>query len=57
VVGAIAFHADIPGRIIGAIHIQERHTLVEVPKPFVAQVLAKAGHYQIRQRAITVTCA
>ena len=57
IVGTIAHHANIPGHTIGAIRIQENHTLVDVPKDLVAQVLAKAGHYQIRRRAVTVACA
>ena len=57
VVATIAYHADIPGHAIGAIRIQERHTLVDVPEQFVTQVLAKAGLYQIRRRAVTVACA
>ncbi len=57
VVGTIAHHANIPGHTIGAIRIREHHTLVDVPEELVAQVLAKAGHYQIRRRAITVECA
>ena len=57
VVGTIAHHANIPGHTIGAIRIQEDHTLVDVPENLVAQVLAKAGHYQIRRRAVTVACA
>ena len=54
VVGSIAYHADIPGHTIGAIHIQDQHTLVDVPEQFVAQVLAKANSYRIRQHAIKV---
>jgi hypothetical protein len=54
VVGTIAFHADIPGRAIGAIQIQDQHTLVDVPEQFVAQVLAKNGKYQVRKRPLTV---
>jgi ATP-dependent RNA helicase DeaD len=54
VVGTIAYHADIPGRAIGAIRIQDQHTLVDVPEQFVAQVLAKNGKYQVRKRALTV---
>jgi ATP-dependent RNA helicase DeaD len=57
IVGTIAHHANIPGHTIGAIRIQENHTLVDVPKDLVAQVLAKDGHYQIRRRAVTVACA
>ena len=55
VVGTIAYHADIPGRSIGAIRIQEDHTLVDVPQKFVGQVLEKAGSYRIRQQPVTLT--
>jgi ATP-dependent RNA helicase DeaD len=54
VVGTIAFHADIPGRTIGAIHIQEQHTLVDVPEKFVGKVLEKSGSYQIHRQAATI---
>ena len=54
VVGSIAYHADIPGHTIGAIHIQDQHTLVDVPEEFVAQVLAKTNAYRIRQHRIKV---
>ena len=43
VVGTIAHHANIPGHTIGAIRIQEHHTLVDVPADLVAQVLAAHG--------------
>ena len=55
VVGTIAYHADIPGRSIGAIRIQEDHTLVDVPQQFVGQILDKAGSYRIRQQTVTLT--
>ena len=54
VVGAIAYHADIPGNTIGKIFIEQEHTLVDVPEQFVSQVLAKAGKYSIRKQAFTV---
>ena len=57
VVGTIAFHADIPGRSIGAIRIQPEHTWVDVPEQFVAQVLDKSGSYQIHRQAIEVARA
>ena len=53
VVGAIASHANIPGSIIGAIHIQQEHTLLDIPEQFVSQVLHKSG-YRIRRQFITV---
>jgi len=54
VVGAIAFHADIPGSTIGKIFIEDQHTLVDVPETLVSQVLAKTGKYIIRKHAFTV---
>lgn len=54
VVGTIAFHADIPGRSIGAIRIQPEVTWVDVPEQFVAQVLDKSGNYQIHRQTVTV---
>jgi ATP-dependent RNA helicase DeaD len=54
VVGAIAFHADIPGSTIGKILIDDQHTLVDVPENLVSQVLAKTGKYLIRKQAFTV---
>lgn len=54
VVGTIAFHADIPGRSIGAIRIQPESTWVDVPEEYVTQVLAKSGNYQIHRQAIEV---
>jgi ATP-dependent RNA helicase DeaD len=57
VVGTIAYHAEIPGRVIGAIHIQDKETLVDVPEAVVPQVLAKTGSYRIRKTAVTITPA
>lgn len=54
VVGTIAYHADIPGSTIGAIRIQPRQTMVDVPERFVTQVLDKSGKYKIHRRAIEV---
>jgi ATP-dependent RNA helicase DeaD len=57
VVGTIAFHADIPGSTIGAIHIQDEHTLVDVPEQFAQQVLAKTGSYRVRKKKLKVELA
>jgi ATP-dependent RNA helicase DeaD len=54
VVGAIAYHADIPGATIGKIYIEDHHTLLDVPSELVGKVLAKAGGYSIRKQAFTV---
>ena len=57
VVGTIAFHADIPGSTIGAIHIQDDRTLVDVPEQFAKQVLSKTGSYRVRQKKLSVELA
>ena len=57
VVGTIAYHADIPGRALGAIVIREQHTFVDVPEQYVNQVLAKAGSYQVHRRPLEVALA
>ncbi|MBN1304820.1 MAG: DEAD/DEAH box helicase [Anaerolineales bacterium] len=57
VVGAIAFHADIPGYSIGAIHIDDQQTLVDVPEKFVNKVLARNGKYKIRRQDIKLEIA
>ena len=54
VVGSIAFHANIPGHVIGAIHIQSQHTLLDVPEDVVGRVLDKSGHYRIRHHTLTI---
>lgn len=54
IVGAIAYHADIPGNTIGKIYIEDQHTLVDVPEQYVEQVLAKKGKYNIRKQPFTV---
>ena len=48
VVGTIAYHANIPGKALGAIRIQDQSTLVDVPEQFVEKVLAKNGNYRLR---------
>jgi ATP-dependent RNA helicase DeaD len=54
VVGAIAYHADIPGSTIGKIYIDEQHTLLDVPENLAGQVLEKTGKYMIRKQAFKV---
>jgi len=54
IVGAIAFHADIPGSVIGKIRIQEQHSLVDVPEALANQVLAKSGAVVIRHMPINL---
>jgi ATP-dependent RNA helicase DeaD len=54
IVGTLAAGANIPGRALGKIRIQERHTLVDVPEQFVGKVLAKKGAYRIGKNSVTV---
>jgi ATP-dependent RNA helicase DeaD len=54
VVSSIAYYAEIPGNIIGKIHIHDKHTFVDVPEQYVAKVLAKASSYRIRKQPVTV---
>jgi ATP-dependent RNA helicase DeaD len=57
IVGTIAYHANIPGSVIGAINILDRDTLVDVPQKFVDQVLAKNGKYKIRKNPVKLAVA
>jgi ATP-dependent RNA helicase DeaD len=50
VVGTIAFHANIPGKSLGAIHIQDQQTYVDVPEQYVDQVMAGNGNYRMRNK-------
>lgn len=57
VVGTIAYNANIPGKTIGAIHIQQEQTFVDVPEQFVQQVLANQESYRIREHIVSVARA
>ena len=57
VVGAIAFHAEIPGSTIGKIFIQNHETMVDVPENFVEKVLAQGNKYKIRQQGFNIKVA
>jgi ATP-dependent RNA helicase DeaD len=54
VVGALAGDAKIPGYSIGKIFIEDRHTFVDIPEQYVAQVLKKTGGYHIRKEKVSV---
>jgi ATP-dependent RNA helicase DeaD len=47
IVGTIAFHANIPGYVIGKIRIEDKFTLVDIPEDVVDQVLKQNGNYRI----------
>jgi ATP-dependent RNA helicase DeaD len=55
VVGTIASLANIPGRSIGKISIQQEITLVDVPEQYIPQVMAREGSYQIHQQPISIS--
>ena len=57
IVGAIAGEADIPGRVIGAIDVNDSYTLVDVPTEFVERVLANMHRGQIRGKDINIRLA
>lgn len=57
VVGSIANEADIPGREIGPIDIQEDITYVGIPKRYVEVVLEKVGKARFRGRAVSLKVA
>jgi len=54
IVGALAYHADIPGRSIGKIYIENTNTFVDVPEEFIGQILDKKKNYMIRKQKFTV---
>ncbi len=57
VVGTIAFHAKIPGSLIGKIRIEDKVTLVDVPEELVDQVLKQNGNYRIGKEKFALTKA
>ncbi len=57
VVGIIAGTADIPGRSLGAIRIQEDHTFVDVPEDYAERVMAHNGKYRLRRAPMKLTRA
>ena len=54
VVGGLSHYADIPGRSLGKISIQQQHTLVDVPEKLVGRVLGKGSNYRIGNKSVTV---
>ncbi len=57
IVGAVANEGGIPGKAIGAIDVNDRFTLVDVPKEFVAQVLSRMANSKIRSQAANIRLA
>jgi len=57
IVGAIAFHADIPGSSLGKIYIQNHRTMVDVPDQLVGRVLSANSKYKIRRQEFNLSRA
>jgi ATP-dependent RNA helicase DeaD len=57
IVGAIANEADIPGKAIGAIDVNDRFTLVDIPGELVEQVLKKMQRSRIRKLNMNIRLA
>jgi len=57
IVGTIAFHANIPGYVIGKIRIEDKFTFVDIPEDVVEQVLKQNGNYRIGKEKFALTKA
>ncbi|KAA0272916.1 MAG: DEAD/DEAH box helicase [Chloroflexi bacterium] len=57
IVGQIAFHANIPGNIIGKIRIEEKVSFVDIPEDALDQVLKHSGNYKIGKEKFSVVKA
>ena len=54
IVGTLAYQADIPGAEIGKIFIEDRHSLVDIPEKYVAQVMGKSGEMRIGKNTVEI---
>ncbi len=57
VVGAIAGDADVPGKAIGAIDVNDRFTLVDVPSEYIDQILSRMKRSRIGRQNATIRLA
>ena len=57
IVGTIAFHANIPGYMIGKIRIEDRQTFVDIPEDLVEQVMKHNGNYRLGKEKFSLTKA
>lgn len=57
IVGAVANEGAIPGKAIGAIDVNDRFTLVDIPKEFAEQVLKNMRHSKIRSQQANIRLA
>ncbi len=53
ILGSLSYHANIQGRLVGKIRIQDNHTQVDVPEQLVSQVLG-AKDFRIGRKKVTV---
>ena len=53
-VGAIANEAKINSNVIGAIQIEERFSLVDVPEPMVKGIVEVLGRTRIKGRKVPI---
>ncbi len=54
IVGSLSHHADISGRCIGKIRIENQTTFVDVPEEVAGLVMAKKSSYRIGRRRIDI---
>ncbi len=57
IVGVIARHAEIPGKVIGKIRIQSNRSFVDVPEEVAPQVLERTRDVRIRKQAMETQVA
>jgi ATP-dependent RNA helicase DeaD len=57
IVGTIAFHANIPGYVIGKIRIEDKFTYVDIPEDVLEQVMKQNGNYRIGKEKFALTKA
>jgi ATP-dependent RNA helicase DeaD len=57
IVGSIANEADVPGREIGPIEIQDEVTYVGIPERYVDTVIEKVGRKRFRGKALNIRVA
>jgi ATP-dependent RNA helicase DeaD len=57
IVGTIAFHANIPGYMIGKIRIEDKQTFVDIPEDLVEQVMKHNGNYRIGKEKFSLVKA
>ena len=55
IVGMLAYQADIPGKEIGKIFIEKKHTFVDVPEARVGEVMAKSGQIKLHKYEVEVS--